>query len=433
MFGFSMIKIVRQHADRLDRSMRVKLVDLYRPFKKVPCVLHTTLEKSVKKRKKLPVIIEFHEDGDACALGLDKLNKVVAGHRKCTVHHKYHSIPFCSATLNANAVEELLTNCSHIKKIHFDREVKALLDKASPSVHADILNQSGVTGKDVTIAIVDTGVYAHPDIKDRIIAFKDLVNNKEAAYDDNGHGTHCAGDAAGNGFLSDGKYKGPAPEANIVGVKVLSKTGSGSLSTVIAGVQWCIDNKDKYNIKVISMSLGSQATQPAKDDPVVKIVEEAWKQGIVVCVAAGNEGPDDNTISSPGISPKVITVGAMDDKNTIERTGDEPASFSSRGPTIDGITKPDILSPGVNIVSLRSPNSYLDKVSKDSRVAENYFSLSGTSMATPICAGVVALVIQSNPDLTPDEIKKKLLDTAEDWGVSPNTQGRGYIDASKLI
>ncbi|MED2970768.1 S8 family peptidase [Fictibacillus sp. B-59209] len=433
MFGFSMIKMVRQHANKLDRSMRLQLVNLYRPFQKVPCFLHSLLENRLKKRSKLPVLIEFYEDGDACSLGLEQVHQTVSGHRKCAVHHQFTSIPFCAATLTANAIEDLLNNCTHIKKIHHDREVKALLDKASPSIRADVLNSSGVTGKGVAIAVVDTGVYPHADLKERIVAFKDLVNQKTETYDDNGHGTHCAGDAAGNGYLSDGKYKGPAPEANIVGVKVLNKTGSGSLSTVIAGVQWCMDNKEKYGIKIISMSLGSQATQPAAEDPVVKIVEEAWKQGIVVCIAAGNEGPDEKTISSPGISPKVITVGAMDDQNTIERTDDIPADFSSRGPTIDGITKPDLLTPGVNIVSLRSPGSYLDKVSKSSRVAENYFSLSGTSMATPICAGVAALVLQQNPELTPDEVKEKLLNSAEDWGLPRNTQGKGYLDVSKLI
>ncbi|MDN4071689.1 S8 family peptidase [Fictibacillus terranigra] len=433
MFGFSMVKMVRQHANKLDRSMRLQLVNLYRPFKKVPCFLHSTLENRLKKRNKLPVIIEFYEEGDACTLGLEQVHQILSGHRKCAVHHQFTSIPFCAATITANGIEDLLNNCTHIKKIHHDREVKALLDKASPSIRADVLNSSGVTGKDVTIAIVDTGIYPHDDLKGRITAFKDLVNEETDAYDDNGHGTHCAGDAAGNGFLSDGKYKGPAPEANIVGVKVLDKMGSGSLSAVIAGVQWCIDNKDKYGIRIISMSLGSEATQPAAEDPVVKIVEKAWQQGLVVCVAAGNEGPDDNTISSPGISPKVITVGAMDDLNTVDRSDDIPADFSSRGPTIDGLTQPDLLTPGVNIVSLRAPGSYLDKLSKSSRVDEDYCSLSGTSMATPICAGAAALVLQQNPDLSPDEVKEKLLDSAEDWGFPGNTQGKGYLDVSKLI
>jgi len=201
----------------------------------------------------------------------------------------------------------------------------------------------------------------------------------------------------------------------------------------MAGIQWCIDNKSKYNIKVISLSLGSTATVPAEEDPMVKIVNAAWESGIVVCVAAGNEGPEPQTIASPGISPKVITVGAMDDKNTKERTDDEVADFSSRGPTIDGIPKPDILSPGVNIVSLRSPNSHLDKLYKNNRVNKYYLSMSGTSMATPICAGVVALMLQANPNLTPDQVKKKLLETAEDWGLSANVQGAGYIQADKAL
>ncbi|HWJ02470.1 MAG TPA: S8 family serine peptidase, partial [Verrucomicrobiae bacterium] len=205
------------------------------------------------------------------------------------------------------------------------------------------------------------------------------------------------------------------------------------LSTVMAGIQWCIDNKAKYNINVISMSLGSSATVPAAEDPMVKSVEAAWDAGIVVCVAAGNEGPDDKTISSPGISPKVITVGAMADKNTPKRDDDQVADFSSRGPTIDGLSKPDILSPGVNIVSLRSPNSYLDKLNKANRVAGNYFSLSGTSMATPICAGTVALMLEKQPDLAPDQVKKRLMETAEDWNLSPNVQGTGYIQANMAV
>jgi serine protease AprX len=201
----------------------------------------------------------------------------------------------------------------------------------------------------------------------------------------------------------------------------------------MAGVQWCIDNRVQYGIRVISMSLGSSATVPSSEDPMVTIVEKAWDEGIVVVVAAGNEGPDANSISSPGISPKVITVGAMDDKNTIVRTDDQVASFSSRGPTVDGLTKPDILTPGVNIISLRSPNSYLDKLNKSARVGTDYFSLSGTSMATPICAGIVALILQSNPGFTPNQVKQRLMAAAENWNLPPDTQGSGYGDAEKSI
>ncbi|WP_431522115.1 S8 family peptidase [Guptibacillus hwajinpoensis] len=433
MFGFSMIKLVRRFGDKMDQPLRDRLVNLYRPLHWVPCFLHSSFEKWIKRRHRIPVIIEFYQSKNACSLGLKEVQQVASEHRRCKINHEFNSISCCSATLTANAVEHLIVNGSQIKKIHYDREVNALLDVASPSIHANHVNDSGLTGKDVTIAIIDTGIYPHPDLDSRILAFKDLVNNRDTAYDDNGHGTHCAGDAAGNGLSSDGKYKGPASEANVVGVKVLNRTGSGSLSTVIAGVQWCIDHKETYKINILSMSLGSRATQSASDDPVVRIVEQAWERGMVVCVAAGNDGPDENTIASPGISPTVITVGAMEDHNTVNRSDDTIASFSSRGPTIDGFTKPDLLTPGVDIVSLRSPNSFLDKVSKSSRVGQHYFSLSGTSMATPICAGVAALVLQQNTNLTPDQVKEKLLNSAEDWGLPPNTQGKGYLDAEKGV
>jgi serine protease AprX len=281
-------------------------------------------------------------------------------------------------------------------------------------------------------------VYDHTDLKGRIIHFVDLINQRTDPYDDNGHGTHCAGDAAGDGSSSGGKYVGSAPKANIVGVKVLDRMGSGSLSTVMDGVQWCIDyNTENQNkIDIISMSLGATAQkyENENEDPMVKIVESAWESGIVVCVAAGNEGPDESTIASPGLSDKVITVGAMDDINTPTRTDDDIAGFSSRGPTIYGLSKPDVVAPGVNIVSLRSPNSYLDKYQKRNRVDNNYFVLSGTSMATPICAGVVALILEAYPTLTPDEVKGKLMSGAEPWKTdNPNMYGAGYINAERSI
>lgn len=313
-------------------------------------------------------------------------------------------------------------------------------------------NDTVLTGKGITIAVIDTGIHPHQDLEGRIKGFKDFVNNREGAYDDNGHGTHCAGDAVGNGFLSGEKYVAPAPDAKVIGVKVLDNLGSGSLSTVMDGVQWCIDyNKDKTyeeKIHIISMSLGAGAQlyydekqRPCENcDPMVAIVDVAWESGIVVCVAAGNEGDDSGTIASPGISQKVITVGAMDDKNTIEpRTDDVIAGFSSRGKTIYGADKPDIVAPGVNIVSLRAPNSFLDKFQKSSRVDTNYFVLSGTSMATPICAGVVALILEVNRGMSPDDVKQRLMNGADPWGVNPgtelnrNTYGAGYINAERSV
>ncbi|MFC4619439.1 S8 family peptidase [Camelliibacillus cellulosilyticus] len=426
MFDYSIVQLARRKAQQLDREMRRNLVRLYHPFRKVPCFLHRPLDALTKRLKKLPVIVEFERD--VYIAGLSEVKAI-----KAKIRHTYPRVACCSAKLSIKAIENLLENGSHIKKIHFDRKINALLDVASPSLNVPPLNKTGLTGKGVTVAVVDTGIYDHPDLNGRIIGFKDFVKNKTDPYDDNGHGTHCAGDIAGDGTASGGKYKGAAPEANLIGVKVLNQLGSGSLSTVMAGVDWCIKNKSEYGIDVISMSLGSDATQSAADDPMVKVVEKAWDSGIVVCVAAGNSGPEAKTIGSPGTSPKVITVGAMDDQNTPDRSDDKVADFSSRGPTIDGVTKPDVLTPGVNIISLRSPGSMLDKTMKKNRVDEDYFSLSGTSMATPICAGVTALILQNNPNLSPDEVKVRLISGAEDWGLDPNTQGYGYVDAMRSI
>jgi serine protease AprX len=426
MLNYSMIELSRRKGKKLDKELKHRFVDFYRPFRFVPCFLHRPLENFRKNMKRMSLIIEF-EDGSYTS-GLNDVKNT-----KCRMLREFPSISCCSANLSLKNIEKLVDSCAHIKKIHCDREVNTLLDTASPSINAHQLQSYGLTGKDVTIAVIDTGIQPHEDLEGRITAFQDFVGNQTEAYDDNGHGTHCAGDAAGNGAASDGQYKGPAPEANVVGVKVLDKMGAGSLSTVIDGIDWCIQNQAEHDINILSLSLGADATVPAEDDPVARAVDAAWDAGMVVCVAAGNSGPQEQTIASPGISPKVITVGAADDNNNTDRSDDTVADFSSRGPTIDGVTKPDLLTPGVEVVSLRASGSFLDKTNKTARVDSGYISLSGTSMATPICAGVAAQLLQSNPDLTPDEVKQQLMEASEDMGQPSNVQGSGYLNAANLI
>ncbi|PLR89776.1 S8 family peptidase [Bacillus sp. T33-2] len=438
MFGFSMIQLVRANANKLDLTLRQNLIGLYRPFQWTPCFLHSSLEKLLKIMKTYSVVVEFKKECSYSA-AIQDCHSIATKHLRTRVKRGYPRISCCSMDLSPAAIEDLLSSCSSIQKIYFDRKVQALLDVAVPSIEAEQVERRDtvLTGKDVTIAVIDTGIYPHQDLQNRIIAFKDFVNDRLEPYDDNGHGTHCAGDAAGDGAASGGKYKGPAPEANVVGVKVLDKLGAGSLSTVMAGVEWCMEynelNPDR-KINIISMSLGSepQRFRNESDDPMVKAVEAAWNNGIVVCVAAGNAGPDPETIASPGISQQVITVGAMDDLNSPNQDDDTIATFSSRGPTIYGKQKPDVVAPGVDIISLRSPNSYLDKLQKANRVGTDYFSLSGTSMATPISAGVTALIIESNPNYTPQEVKERLLQGAEPWG-DTYTYGHGYVNAEKAI
>lgn len=337
-----------------------------------------------------------------------------------------------SARLSVGSIKEISTQNS-VVKIYLDREVRALLDQAVPTVKADQVWEHSYTGHKVTIAIVDTGVQRHPDFlqpHNRLIAFKDFVKNKVDAYDDNGHGTHCAGAALGNGFASNGKYRGPAFNANLVAVKVLNKNGSEKASTIIKGLEWCLTNRIHYNIRIVSLSLGYKATDSYRDDPVCQAVEKLVNSGIAVFAAAGNEGPEIRTINSPGIHPAVITVGASDDKNTPDITDDSVSDFSSRGPTIDGLTKPDLLAPGSNIISAKAKKSLLAKTTNDESKLEWYLTLSGTSMATPLCAGIGAQILEAYPDLTPQELKERLVtSTTKISTADANTQGNGLVNA----
>jgi serine protease AprX len=435
MFGYSMVQMVRTHADKLERPLREQILNMYKPLKWTPYFLHNMFEGLLKRSKRYSVIIEFQEG--CYENGCEQVDGIMAHHRKNKIKSHFPRVSCCSAEITPNGLEELLSNCKDIKKVYLNSEVKAFLNVAVPSARAKKLVRNGkeLTGDGVKIAIIDTGIYPHPDLSGRITDFVDFINNRTEPYDDNGHGTHCAGDAAS----SSATYRGPAPRANLVGVKVLDRVGAGSLETVMQGVDWCIqynENNPNEKIDIISLSLGSTAQNYGNEnrDPMVKIVEQAWASGIVVCVAAGNEGPEPRTVASPGISDQVITVGALDDRGTTWRIDDDVASFSSRGPTLYGLKKPDILVPGVNIISLRSPNSYLDKLQRTSRVGSYYFSMSGTSMATPICAGIVALMKEADPSLTPNEVKSRLLSGTDLWrDRDDNVYGTGYINAERSI
>ena len=317
-----------------------------------------------------------------------------------------------SADLPVAAINALAKN-PNVKAVSFDAEVKVNLNIASQVVESNLLWNEGYDGDGVTIAVVDTGIYPHADFGSRIVGFKDYVNGRTAAYDDHGHGTHCAGITAGAGAT----YKGMAPHAKLVGVKVLNSAGSGSNSTIINGINWVVANKATYGIKVLSMSLGGTVTQSSTTDPVCAAVRSAWNAGLVVCIAAGNSGPSASTIGTPGNEPLIITVGASDDKNTVSISDDIVASFSSRGPTsYDGWTKPDLLAPGTNIISCKNAST-------------GYVSMSGTSMATPLVAGICAQYLEANPTATPATVKSNLKGSCDSLGYTANVQGSGLVDA----
>lgn len=329
-----------------------------------------------------------------------------------------------------------LNGIEGVKAVHQNTHITAQMNIARKTVKADIAQSKGLSGKGITIAVLDTGIAPIDDFikpKNRIIAFKDFVNNKTTPYDDNGHGTHVAGIATGNGTLSNEKYLGIAPNCNIVSIKVLNNAGRGNSAEVLAGLQWMVDNAEKYNIRIANLSVGTNNS--SSNDPLVKAVEAAWDKGIIITIAAGNNGPDSSTITSPGISRKVITVGASDDNKTVRIWGDTLINFSGRGPTKECIIKPDIIAPGADITSCLTPTPYIDKDSKEGlkKIGEYYMQLSGTSMSTPIISGAVALLLEKHPELCPDDVKYMLKHSTVNLNYPQNQQGWGLIDIEKLI
>ena len=358
------------------------------------------------------------------------------GREPFPVHRRLPLINAVSSRISETCLRKLC-GWHGTRKVYMDRVRSAVLDIAAPSVGAAaVRKKAGLTGKGVNIAVIDTGVYPHPDLvrpSNRIVAFKDFVNGRSRPYDDNGHGTHVAGDAAGNGWSSRGKYKGPAPQAGIVAVKTLDQNGNGYDLDIIKGIEWCVANRRKLKLRILSMSLGGEALDPCSQDPLCQAVERAVRAGIAVVVAAGNSGPGSGTIESPGTSPSAITVGAVDDRRTVKQSDDRIAWFSSRGPAKGGKTKPDLTAPGVSIISLRAPGSALDRQLPQQRVGRRYFTLSGTSMSAPIVAGAAALLLQRYPTLTPRQVKSLLKRHAYRLPLRANAGGSGEANVRFLI
>jgi len=291
------------------------------------------------------------------------------------------------------------------------------------------------------VAVLDSGVAADPDLvqpANRILASVNFADER-SVNDPGGHGTHVAGIIAGNGTRSDGAFVGIAPQANIVDVRVLSRTGSGRISSVVRGIEWVLAHRATYNIRVMNLSFGAPTPTSYRTDPMSAAVEIAWRNGLVVVVASGNGGPGGNTVASPGIDPYAITVGATDDHGTVSPRDDTLAPFSSWG-SADSNAKPDLVAPGRRIVSIRVPGSALDALFPDRVVVapngSTYMRLSGTSMATPVVAGAVALLLQRRPDLTPDQVKALLVATTQPYGQDsgvappdPSADGTGLLDA----
>ena len=290
----------------------------------------------------------------------------------------------------------------------------------------ELVSSCGKRG--VTIAMLDTGVAIHPDFDNRIIAFKDFVNEKRNVYDDSGHGTHVAGCLCGSGLLSEGRYRGIAPANRLVVGKVLDYKGDGNVENMAAGLEWVLKNIREYDIRILNISVGmDDGIGKERMEQLVELVDEAWNRGLIVVCAAGNMGPKPMTISPLAARKEVITVGCHeggyfgDQKNLCE-------NYSSRGPSPYVIKKPDVVAPGTDIVSCSA------QITRRGRFYRNaYVSKSGTSMATPVVSGGLALLLQKYPFYTNSQAKQKLMYTSRDLNEPWSKQGWGMVQIDRLL
>src|SRR5579884_3149164 len=382
-----------------------------------------------------------------------------------------HSVALCLPARNLTRLAAL----PFVRHVSADLTVKKCDEFTVGSSGANTtFQQYSLTGNGITVAVVDGGMNAwHRDLVDpisgntRVLAGVNFVPTASKPNDDCGHGTHVAGIIAGNGACSTGSafyrtFYGIARKANLVNVRVLDENGKSSVSTVLAGIQWVVNNAAAYNIRVLNLSLGHPAGDHYYNDPLCQACEAAWKAGIVVVCAAGNNGRQNTTqtaglpnegwgtaygsIQSPGNDPFVITVGATKNMDG-SRADDRIATYSSRGPTLlDFILKPDIVAPGNKVISLYAGSTYLSTNVSSNAIpwssycyknltgeSQRYYVLSGTSMAAPVVAGAAALLLQANSSLSPDTVKARLMFSADkvnfpDGKTDACTFGAGYLN-----
>jgi len=312
-----------------------------------------------------------------------------------SIGYEYNIIDGVSGSVPANAIENIVGK-GFVESVEKDYEVELVLDDSVSEIDTDKVWDQNKTGKEVDVAIIDTGIYENHDFLD---VAKSVDFTGEGEDDLHGHGTHVAGIVAS----TDEEYRGVAFGSNLFNVKVLNEDGSGSGSDVIKGIEWAVDN----GADIISLSLGASVDNCDGTDAISRAVDSAVSEGVITVVSAGNYGPDEETITLPGCAKDAITIGSSD--------GEDVASFSSRGPTADGRVKPDLVAPGVSIISTWNDGDFR--------------SSSGTSMSAPFVSGVVALLLETDSSLEYEVLLDILANGAKDLGLDENTQGEGKVNA----
>ena len=310
------------------------------------------------------------------------------------------------------------------------------------TIKADKLWDRGFTGNGIGVAVIDSGIagdladFKGSDGRSRVVANVVTAPGAQKAGDGLGHGTHVAGIIAGNSFNRDprdplyGDYVGVAPDVNLVAIKASDEVGNSTVLDVINGIQFVVDHKDQFNIRVLNLSLSTDVPQSYKTDPLDAAVEYAWQHGIVVVAAAGNRGSDYDAVKyAPGNDPFVISVGGSDEQGDSGKGA--RAYWSSAGRTQDGFFKPEVMAPGAHIVSTLAPNSAFQYLCPSCVISGAYFKAGGTSMAAPVVSGAVALLLQAKPSLSPDQVKAALM--ATDRPIKGSFAGQIDLDAASNL
>lgn len=380
-----------------------------------------------KTNRLVPIIIEFKEP-------LSNKSKYSISKNRLKINYEYNFINSIAATTGIDEIEKL-SELPEVLYISYNRKAHICMNRTSLIIGLKQNTKYSLTGKGITIAVIDTGVYPHADLlrtNKTLIYFKDFINSYKSPYDDNGHGTHICGIIAGSGSLSQEKYTGIAQNAKLIMLKAFNTVGEGSFSDILASIGWIIENKDKYNIRLLCLPFGAEAIVNISNDILNKACKVLNQNNIITICAAGNNGPYEGSITTPGNSPYVITAGSSkvdsDAKPLL-------CDFSSRGSNKTKYTKPDLLAPGFNITSIATDKGYIpiNKIGLPSSPEIPYCSMSGTSMSAAVLTGCIALLLQKMPKLSFGDLQGILKLSCKTLNLPKIDQGYGNIDMQRIL
>lgn len=392
--------------------------------KKIDSNIKTYMKINMKR--KIPIIVCYKDN-----LKMIKNKILYNGGR---IKYEYLNVKAVSCEMSPYSIDKL-SEIPEVSYITMDHKATLALRNAAEAMGIRHARVFSLTGKGIGIGLIDSGVFPHSDLTSKrsaISYFYDLINGFDKPYDDNGHGTFISGCIAGSGALSSSLYAGTAPDSNLCIVKAFDASGNGFISDIVKGMDTLIDLKDKYNIRVICLPFEFPYMSKMKVNPLEEIIKNALKANISIIVPSGNLGPQPYSIYFPGNIKDAITVGGctcMD--NSIKNY--KISSFSGRGPTADGIQKPDIIAPSMGITSLASNISYNPAQRVKPDLKSPYSTMSGTSAACALIAGVCALILEKTPDLKPGDLKSILSLSTVSIGENKYSQGNGLMIFDKIL